>query len=274
MNSSGIDFIIVSWWGMDPYDYGQQAPVDNAVRTLYSVANLSFPNIKIAIMVEGFNEDGSYDFNYIKNYIYKTFYSAYPNEMFFLDNSTLPLLCWWNAPVMTNSTNRPLIDNDNDSLFCDRIVGQSYYVDWFAWQPGYGDPDETPFITNDSVVVIEPRYDGSYINLPNSTFDQNYSEHLYDNQWSFVLNNQDKISYVIIYSWNEYHERSEIEPNNDSTSISENPYYILNKTEFYIEKLSIPEFSPLLVLPIFMFTTLLVVIIHRRKTAEPQKFLS
>jgi hypothetical protein len=246
MNSSGINFVVVSWWGMHPYDYEQQADVDDAVKTLYSVANSSFPNIKIVIMVEGFNESGVYDFNYIKSYIYTNFYNEYPNERFFLDNSTRPLLCWWNAPVMTDEANRwPIHD---DTTFDDRILGQDNTtardtypnIDWYAWTPCSINSSWTPCLNNrdGGVVTIEPRYDGSHIGQgANSVFDPTYSEELYDWQWTYVLNNRDKIKCVLIYSWNEYHERSQLEPKNDSTSISNDPYYILNKTKSYIGQL-------------------------------------
>ena len=244
MNVLGINFIIVSWWGMPPYDLGQQAPVDAAVRTLYSVANASFPNIKIVIMVEGFNETGTYDFNYIKSYVYSTFYNAYPNERFFLNNSTRPLLCWWNAPTMTGLNENPNWTNidaiHNDTMFEDKILGQSSnYVDWYAWRPCSVDSNETPLInSNDGVVVIEPRYDGSYIGQgTNTAFDPTYSQGLYDNQWNYVLNNKDKIKLVLIYSWNEYHERSQIEPCHQSFNQSFDPYYCYNKTLNYVNQL-------------------------------------
>jgi hypothetical protein len=241
MNTLGINLIVVSWWGMRPYDLAQQAPVDEAVRTLYSVANASFPNIKIAIMVEGFNESGTYDFPYIKSYIYSNFYSAYPNEMFYLKDSPRPLLCWWNAKNMTGPDEAPNWTNinaiHNDATFENKILGQSSsYVDWYAWTPCSANSSETPFInTNDGVVVIEPRYDGSNIGQgAGSTFDLTYSERLYDRQWSYVLNNTEKIECVLIYSWNEYHERSQIEPCNQTLDQSYDPYYCYRKTLNYI----------------------------------------
>jgi hypothetical protein len=226
------------------------------------------------IMVEGFNESGTYDFNYIKSYIYTNFYSAYPNEEFFLNNNPRPLLCWWNQRNMTDPpTNRAIIDNSSDALFYNRIVGQSSYVDWYAWRPCSVDPNETPVInSNDGVVVIEPRYDGSHIGQgAGSVFDPTYSQGLYDKQWNYILENTEKIKCVIIYSWNEYHERSQIEPKNDSTSIYNDPYYIQNKTKSYIDKLnSIPEFPSFLILPLFMIVTLIAVAFHKRACSQKE----
>jgi hypothetical protein len=134
---------------MDPYDLAQQAWVNEAVETLYDVVNASFPNIKIVLMVEGFNESGTYDFNYIKSYIYTNFYGAYSNEMFFLPGSAKPLLCWWNAPVMTDADNRGLIHND--TIFDDRILGQDAYpnIDWYAWTPCSVNSSWTPFLNSE-----------------------------------------------------------------------------------------------------------------------------
>ena len=251
MSRMGISFIVVSWWGMPPYDRGQQASVNTAVKTLYMVANASFPNIKIVIMVEGFNESGTYNFNYIKSYIYSTFYNAYPNERFFLNNSTRPLLCWWNAPIMTGLNENPNWANvdaiHNDTVFEDKILGQSSsYVDWYAWRPCSVDSDEIPVInSNDGVVVVEPRYDGSHVGQGlNTVFDPTYSQDLYDAQWNYVLKHRDSVKCVLIYSWNEYHERSQIEPCNQPFDV--NAYYCYGKTVVSINQLeaSLPCSSP------------------------------
>ena len=248
MTIAGINFIIVSWWGMPPYDGGQKASVNAAVETLYKVANASFPNIKIVIMVEGFNESGTYNFNSIKAYIYSNFYNAYPNERFFLNNSTRPLLCWWNAPNMTGLNQTPNWTNinaiHNDTMFEDKILGQSLnYVDWYAWRPCSVDSNETPvFNKNDGVVVIEPRYDGSHIGQgANAAFDLAYSQGLYDAQWNYVLSHRNSIKCVLIYSWNEYHERSQIEPCDQSFNV--NPYYCYDKTIANINQLETPSSS-------------------------------
>jgi hypothetical protein len=260
----GIDFLIVSWWGMDPYDYGQGAPVDYAVKTLFNVANSSSSNIKIVLMVEGFNESGSYDFGYIRNYIKTNYTDVYSNLSLRINN--LPLLCWYNAAEMTGTVENPKPDNvaqiHNDSLFEDRIIGHNTYVDWYAWTPSTVNNSSIP-VLKDGFIVIEPRYDYSRIDSSYAAYDPTYSEGLYGSQWNQVESwiHIQSVEYVAIYSWNEYHERSQIEPHSTDENIILKPF---TETYHYI----IPEFPSYLILPLFFIATLLAVTLYRKRRAK------
>jgi hypothetical protein len=270
----GISFLIISWWGASSLGVNDSIDLftNEVTNTIFQVISTDNYPIQVALMVEGFNEsyipgkDGTYNITAIYDYIYDTYYSKYPN--IFLKLYGRPLVCWWNQPNMTGDPN-PNLKNiqqiHNDTRFVGRIIGHHSYVDWQAWRPCSANSSETPvFNPNDGVVIIEPRYDGSHIGQgAGSVFDPTYSQGLYDSQWNYVLHNMDEINYVIIYSWNEYHERSEIEPH-----IGPDGEYVLlpfAKTYHYIQTMMVPEFPSLLILPPFMMVSLLVVMVQKRK---------
>jgi hypothetical protein len=143
-----------------------------------------------------------------------------------------------------------------------RIVGHSDYVNWTAWpKAGYKKAPE-PKLCTDGYIGILPRYDDTHFPLScdhtNTTYDVDYTEDLYDTQWNKVLS-ESEAKLVAIYSWNEYHERSQIEPH-----INPNEQYVLEpfyKTYHYIA--IIPEFPSTAVLSIFMIAALLAVTVRR-----------
>jgi hypothetical protein len=226
----GIDFLIISWWGPNSFE-------DDAAKTIFSVIKQYDYPVQVAIMVEAYNWSGIYDFKAIFGYINSTYVAPYGS--IYMKLNDLPLVCFFNDNINMTATEENRTAIYSVTGFSARIIGQSSYVDWYAWKPCSVDSNETPVInSNDSVVIIEPRYDGSHISQgANSAFDPTYSQRLYDNQWNYVLNNKDKIKFVLIYSWNEYHERSQIEPCYQSFNQSFDPYYCYDKTLNYTNQL-------------------------------------
>jgi len=213
----GVDFLIISWWGSDTLQGYQFA--DTATRMVFDLINETNSPIKITLMVEDFNQSGIYDFTAIYDYIYDNYALRYESEFFELNGR--PLICWWNSDMTNTSESRNKIGSD--SRFTSRIIGHHDYVDWYAWRPCSVDAEDYPItlpkLSKDGFTCIEPRYDDSHIGR-NSTFDGNYSEGLYDRQWTWALRQGGNVSIIAIYSWNEYHERSEIEPHiTDGTSV-------------------------------------------------------
>ena len=88
---------------------------------------------------------------------------------------------------------------------------------------------------------VTPRYDES--NLPdrpgNVTVDINLNQGTYDNEWTNAIElwKQGKIDIILISSWNEYPERTAIEPHYDATSSNTDPYFLYNKTHSYISQI-------------------------------------
>ncbi|MEM4847282.1 MAG: hypothetical protein QW794_05960, partial [Thermosphaera sp.] len=54
----------------------------------------------------------------------------------------------------------------------------------------------------------------------------------YRKQWEWILKNADKVSIVMITSWNEYHERTQIEPSFSNQTAD--PWFLYNTTKEYI----------------------------------------
>ena len=205
----GVDFLIVSWWGsstLQGYEFA-----DTTTRLMFDLINETNSPIKITLMVEDFNQSGTYDFTAIYDYIYDNYATRYGNEFFDLNGK--PLVCWWNSDMTSTSESRQRIGND--SRFAARIIGHHDYVDWYAWRPCSVDDEDYPItlpkLSKDGFTCIEPRYDDSHIGR-SSTFDDDYSEGVYDRQWTWAMKQGSNISIIAIYSWNEYHERSQIEP--------------------------------------------------------------
>jgi hypothetical protein len=205
----GVDFLIISWWGsstLQGYEFA-----DTTTRLVFDLINETNSPIKITLMVEDFNQSGTYDFAAIYDYIYDNYATRYGNEFFDLNGK--PLVCWWNSDMTNTSESRQRIGND--SRFAARIIGHHDYVDWYAWRPCSVDDEDYPItlpkLSKDGFTCIEPRYDDSHIGR-SSTFDDDYSEGVYDRQWTWALKQGSNLSIIAIYSWNEYHERSQIEP--------------------------------------------------------------
>ena len=59
---------------------------------------------------------------------------------------------------------------------------------------------------------------------------------LYHSEWSFVVQHENTTKLVLIYSWNEYHERSSIEPHFGAIA-NVNSSYLLGVTAGYIGEL-------------------------------------
>lgn len=93
-----IDFIVVSWWGM----YNQSdwhSFINNAMVQVFQTAKENVTNVKVAVMVEPFNESGTYDFTEIYDWVYANLVQQYPTVYFKVNDK--PLLCFFNGQRMT-----------------------------------------------------------------------------------------------------------------------------------------------------------------------------
>lgn len=261
-----VGFLIISWWGPDSYE-------DNTTKTIFSKVKQNNYPLEIAIMVEAYNWSGIYNFRAIYEYINDTYVTPYGSIYMKLDG--LPLVCFFNDNINMTRTEANITAIRSVTGFSARIVGHSDYVDWWAWPiAGYSEAPK-PKLSRDGYIGILPRYDDTRIpNRTNTMYDSNYTEGLYDSQWKEVirLENESTVNFVAIYSWNEYHERSQIEPLiNLDGKYSLSPF---SKTYYYIH--TIPEFPSLIILPLFMIITLLVVgvAMKKRKFQRPVRSFS
>lgn len=105
------------------------------------------------------------------------------------------------------------------------LPNQIDWVFWTGWHfnDSYGSKAqpwnyEAPPIIRDGEVGIVPRYDDYYQRGQSGNymrFDYNMTQGLYAAEWNYVIQNKNSIRLVLLYSWNEYHERTELEPHWD-----------------------------------------------------------
>jgi hypothetical protein len=244
MKDIGLDYLIISWWGPNSYE-------DNSTKALFNLTESYAPWMKLAIMVEGFNDrfgPDAYNFTGIYEYVYNTYVLPYGD--IYLDLNGKPVVCWFNFVNMTV----PLANRERiRSPYVDvevRIIGQSSYVDWWFAMPYSQDSNSMIGVfSNDSMVCVQPRYDDTHLGWGHHSFDSTYFEDLYDSQWLQAIDfaKDDKCKMVSIYSWNEFHERSQIEPCFDNTSYKAgSTTLILDKTRSYITQIKSLEQNSIL----------------------------
>lgn len=231
----GVDFLVISWWGF--YDnYGNFT--DNAALQVFSLGHEwvfnaveEMSKLKFAIMVEPFNKTGSsYDYAGIYNHIYNEYVVPYSSDYY--NNNGKPLICFFNDENLTPNGTIP-----QDERFNVVIVGQSDYAQWIYTDLNcYVKPKHIP-LTNQTSVT--PRFDDSRVRNPNCTVDSNLTQDVYDREWENAtqLWKEGKIDTILITSWNEYPERTAIEPHYDATAINNDPNFLYTKTKYYINQI-------------------------------------
>jgi hypothetical protein len=241
MQSTGISFAVVSWWG--PFSTGEAGAINHATLDLFRFLKGTNSSLKAAIMVDAFTTAcnlPNVPFSRIYDYVQRTFSSPYARWYF--DWEGKPLLLFFN----------PLQPTINDNFTVRTVGNRPNPVNWTFWDapPQYfrsqagsvsaSNDEGPPVISPDGEVTLVPRidsyFDRGYQNGSYLRFDSSISEGLYQEQWDYVLSYTSNVKLVLIYSWNEYHERSSIEPHLDYTA-QVNSTYLLDLTSYYIEKL-------------------------------------
>ena len=244
MRSAGITFAVISWWG--PSRTGEAGAINKATLDFLRFLKGTNSDFKAAIMVDAFeggNNLNESTLTSVYDYVYSQFASTYSNWYFSWEGH--PLLLFFN----------PIYPQSNDTRFTERTIGnRPNPVDWQFWnapgtffnsqlQPGVDAANDigSPFISPDGEVTITPRIDSYYNNR--SGFQQGYLRFdstlqlgLYSYEWNYVLSHEAGVKLVLVYSWNEYHERSAIEPHTDVTSPVPMTY-LLNLTASFISQL-------------------------------------
>lgn len=227
-----INFIIISYWG-----HYNQTPwhqfVLNATHQIFRIAKENVTNVKVSIMVEPFINKTQYpdwDYNYsdIYDYIYDNFVAPYPTVYYKYHEK--PLTCFFNDEHLTPNGNIP-----TDNRFVTKIVGQQSYCDWIY-------TDKIPVtgpIPRDRQISVTPRFDDSRFRIPSYVADKDLCEGVYDEQWKKAIGyaGKDVIDVITVCSWNEYPERTAIEPHWDADAYDHDPYFLYNKTKKYIAEL-------------------------------------
>jgi hypothetical protein len=222
-----VDFVIISWWGFHD-SYGRF--IDNATKQILSLAEQGKTSLKFVIMVEPYNRNGTpYDYAAIYNHIYEEFVAPFPYLYY---KNEKPLLCFFNDANLTPNETVP-----QDPRFTTKIVGTQPYVQWIYTDLNNNTkPTQNPYTDQTSVT---PRYDDSRIpeRENHCIVDANLTEGTYDSEWQNAINlfKEGKINIITITSWNEYPERTAIEPHHDATADNPDPWLLYNKTKDYIK---------------------------------------
>jgi hypothetical protein len=230
MNKSGISWILVSWWGWGHDDFRAGGTVDkvysainNATLNLfkYVKATQYLYHFKIAVLVDAFNSTTPTQQNVtaVYNYVWDRFYRPYLSEVFF----------WEDKPLVVSFN--PLHLAQNYTFTYRYLGGIPNPVDWVFWTglsshyltaSGPGSQPQNyeypPVISSDGEVGIIPRYDDFYQRTNYMRFDPTMSLGLYYYEWNYVIQNKPRVSLVLLYGWNEYHERTALEDHADFTS--------------------------------------------------------
>jgi len=222
----GVDFVVLSWWGFYD-DYGQFT--DNSIKQLLNIAKESNSSLKFVVMVEPFNKGNvPYDYPEIYNHVYNDFVLPY-SSLYYLDDE--PLICFFNDPTLTESGTVP-----QDNRFKIILVGQENYVQWIYTDLNYySKPIRNPY-TNQ--ISVTPRYDDSHVEGRQPCIvDDTLENGIYGKEWENAISllKEGKIDVITITSWNEYPERTAIEPHHDATAFDTDPWFLYYKTRDYIQ---------------------------------------
>ena len=245
----GIDFVIISWWGTEDRFGGF---TDMSAKEVFQVANNSRTNLKFAILVEPFDiENEVYDYDAIYNQIYNDFFLPYSSLYYEEDGN--PLICFYNDPGYAPSLTDPECISF-DSRFTCKIVGEEPYTQWMYI-------DLVKSVVRENQVSVTPRFDNSFLVESKMEFqiyprfdegmydfersqigtqiDPRLDQEVYDHEWQKAIQlwQQGQVKTILISSWNEYYERTAIEPHFDASAFDRNPYLLYNKTQAYVEQL-------------------------------------
>lgn len=203
--SAGIDGFVVDWWGKNHFE-------DVSFRLLLKVVEKSFPNFKLAILY-----DGHYGAEYKNgakmgaefNYIIKS-YADSPNYLKF---DGRPVIMIWNA-----KSHKSYDWIDAYYSVADR-EDVAFLTDWWSYtsfSDGYTTytNDSSGYMLNiDPTKIVSetvmPGWDNTKV-VKNGVVIPRGSGGFYTQWWNKVYKNNP--DFVMICSWNEWHEGSEIEP--------------------------------------------------------------
>jgi uncharacterized protein YidB (DUF937 family) len=228
MSQAGISVIVVSWWGVgnntSPDNVKLDKAIDNATLNLfrYVESTKNLWNFTIAIMVEPFNSTplSNAGWTNLLNYVENTFYGPFNDIAFY----------WKGKPLLLSFNDQVIPSIPASSILTTRVEGNNYHVaNWIFWEGGnYNDNgtaeisqyEYAPNISKDGEVGVIWRYDDYYLYAAGGRtgfmrFDVNGTQGLLGYEMNYTVTHRSDINFILLYSWNEYHERSAFEPHND-----------------------------------------------------------
>ena len=239
MRKVGIGFILISWWGSNATN-ARDNYTDVSARTVFDVLRNNpndFRGMKAAILVENYptrfpNKPNLYkvdpgNISAVYSYISDEFVQKFPDQYFYWNGK--PLILFFSPQwIVLNSIRQ----SPDYAQFSTRTLGDETFIDWrFA--------EETPVLSPDGFVTVMPRFDSYYLFKSGCRtnairIDVNL-DYLYAQQWNAIIGRKSDLGIVAIYSWNEYHERTEIEPHMDASL--KPPFQLYFQTEHYVDQI-------------------------------------
>lgn len=220
-----VDYLMLNWMGVNSFS-------DNCSEQIFAVAKENCTNLKFAIMVEPYNEtEGGYDYEEIYGHVWNTFVSPYlPYYYYTWERGVYrPVLFIYNGAYLSGDTYLDFPMNDSFNI---KFVGHREYVDfWYddteGWQPSY-----QPW---GSAYSVLPRFEDDWRadeDRHTPDLDRDLSEGVYQQYWDRALAyaRKGEIDWLNIVTWNEFPERTAIEPHFDTDAWNSNPYYLYNVT--------------------------------------------
>jgi len=218
----GIDFLVISWWGIGSFS-------DEATHAVFQSAVENCTNVRLCIMIEPFQGKSPINYNETYDYVYGEYAEPYRSIYYRLEDK--PLVLFWNEDNFTGSLPR-------DDRFDVKISGHKAYVDWVYHDMIAEFRQFYSPLPREKVYPVCPRFDDYYVRSPNHTVDRDYSQGYYINQWSEALKHApNELDTITICSWNEFEERTAIEPHYDRDAFSRDPFYLYNVTKEFIRRL-------------------------------------
>ncbi len=243
-----INFLFLSWGGEDSFE-------DKAIKKLLAVNNKRENPINFSILVEPYEGDRLavaqardatgepvFNYEYAHEYIWSTFIEPY--HEYYQHYHGKPLLTYFNPA-------QPPIDPKYETHILGDCDPSETWEDWVWMLCDYGSTSDNssihpPWFSDENqrarngYCSVLPRFDDWLLYTSGfrdvwHRFDVNYSQGLYDRQWLFAIQEarNGNIDIIGVFGWNEYQERTQIEPHHDQSGAD--PYYIYWKTKHYIQ---------------------------------------
>ena len=220
LENVGVNVLFVSWWS----DQKTTVALTNLLNVINATSAFS-DWFKVAVLVEPQGISA--------NQVWAQFYEPYLNIMFLWEGK--PLLLYFNQPKPTP-----------DPRFTIRTLGVQHDPDWDFWHgtnltgkaEGFNSSEYQgePTISSDGVVTVIPRFDDYALHVSGSrpyyqVYDPTLTEGMYAHEWAYVFQHRPEIRMVIINSYNELHERTNIQPTLQCGTT------LLEETDAYIAEL-------------------------------------
>ena len=259
IESMGVSWILSSWWGWGDDDLdgvidnkGREA-IHRAHEALFDHLKNTGSPVKVAIgmdnwmtdnhaWIDGPDQVDAAKSKKIWDFIKTHYVDEYPNNYFVWEGK--PLVASWAPHVLEPSAN--FTYKTLWPVGFDHPAHQGT-MDW-SWVAPFVAPEtyQEVLISEDGFVTINPRFDqffgwsqghlldgeGAPVDVEEVKRDDPFlTEGLYDTNWRLVYEAKDQINLVLIATWNDYHEQTQIEPSYNGPLGSGT--FLMEKTRYY-----------------------------------------